>query len=232
MNKLRIILSLLGLLAVAAGGYAASVYIPHGDRKRLGKRYIACIGDSITFGHGVARTRKRDAWTYVLERKLGDVWQVLNYGFSGTTAQDGGDLPYRRVGFLDDALESGAEIIILMLGTNDSKPYNWNKEGYEAAMKGLAAQIRRCCPDARLVLAVPPRAFPGEDGTVAFDIQNDIIRDCIRPFITDLAPKMSAGLVDLYGFTESHPEYFGDGVHPNVLGNSAIAGFLLERLGL
>ena len=232
MNRLRLILSLLGLVAVAAGGYAASLYIPRGDRKKPGKRYIACIGDSITFGHGVARTRKHDAWTYVLERKLGGAWQVLNYGFSGTTAQDGGDLPYRRVGFLGDAIDSGAEVFILMLGTNDSKPYNWNREGYEAAMKGLAAQIRRCCPDARLVLAVPPRAFPQDDGKIAFDIQNDVIKDFIRPFLIDLAPNMSAELVDLYEFTEYHPEYFGDGVHPNVLGNSAIAGFLLERLGL
>ena len=64
------------------------------------KRRIACIGDSITFGAGVMKTRKKDAWTCVWNRMLGHDFQVLNYGVSGATLQKEGDFPYHQVGFL------------------------------------------------------------------------------------------------------------------------------------
>ena len=39
-----------------------------------------------------------------------------------------GDLPYWNEQFYQDALDSNADIIIIMLGTNDSKTFNWNSE--------------------------------------------------------------------------------------------------------
>lgn len=43
-----------------------------------------------------------------------------------------GDLPYWNEIQYEIALKSCADIIILMLGTNDSKIQNWNLEDFEA----------------------------------------------------------------------------------------------------
>ena len=47
-----------------------------------------------------------------------------------------------------------------------------------------------------------------------------------------VSEKYGVPVIDLYAFTEHHPEYFLDGVHPNREGNRAIADYLLETLPL
>lgn len=58
------------------------------------KKRILCIGDSITFGAGVIYSRWRNAFPVMLEKMLGHEFQVLNYGISGATLLDEGDMPY------------------------------------------------------------------------------------------------------------------------------------------
>lgn len=67
------------------GLYLAKLLLVHPGRPNMQKCRIACIGDSIIFGAGVQMTRKTDAWTYLWQRRLGDGFQVLNYGVSGAT---------------------------------------------------------------------------------------------------------------------------------------------------
>ena len=38
-------------------------------------------------------------------------------------------------------------------------------------------------------------------------------------------------VIDLYALTETHPEYFDDGVHPNELGNRVIAEHIRKEIG-
>ena len=44
------------------------------------KKYIACIGDSITQCYGVIENHDTNTWEYFLNQLLGDEYQVLNYG--------------------------------------------------------------------------------------------------------------------------------------------------------
>ncbi len=191
------------------------------DKKR---RRIACIGDSITFGAGVMQTRKTAAWTSVWEKKLGKDFQVLNYGVSGATLQQEGDFPYRKVGYLKRLKKAQPELILLMLGTNDAKPYNWDESRFAREYEELILELRDKPWPHRLVLMAPPKAFPEEkSGVIAFDIENEPIRDVIRPLASSLGRKYGLQVIDLYALTEEHPEYFDDGVHPNELGNRVIA---------
>ena len=52
-----------------------------------------------------------------------DRYEVINLGLNGWTMMKKGDFPYLNEQFYQDALNSDADIIILMLGTNDSKIY-------------------------------------------------------------------------------------------------------------
>lgn len=200
------------------------------ERPDQSRRRISCIGDSITFGAGVLATRKTDAWPVLLEGLLGKEYQVLNYGVSGATLQKEGDFPYRKIGFLNRLEKASPDMILLMLGTNDSKPYNWDEprfsKEYEEFIKELLADQSRY-----VVLMVPPKAFPQEQtGIVAFDISNDVIHDSIRPLILSLAERYHLPAIDLYAFTEDHPEWFDDGVHPNKAGNRAVAEYIHSML--
>ena len=209
------------------GLYIGRLLLAHPERADKSRRRIACIGDSITFGAGVMQTRKTDAWPAIWQRSLGEGFQVLNYGVSGATLQREGDFPYHRVGFLWRLRRAKPERIVLMLGTNDSKPYNWDaarfKREYESFLRDLIALP---WPHS-LALMTPPKAFPEtKTGVIAYDIDNAPIRDSIRPLVLALGKKYGLPMADLYAMTEERPEFFDDGVHPNVPGNRAFAEFI------
>ena len=200
---------------------------------------IVALGDSITFGAGVAETRKTDCWEAKLEKLLGGSYQVLNYGVSGATLQNEGDQPYWNMpersqqGYPEAALALNPEIVIFMLGTNDTKPYNWNRGRFEAQLDQRVKEIKAVPSVKRLILMCPPYACPvdGAD-SVAFDVINETIRDDVNPIVKKCAEENGAECIDLYALTDGHSEYFADGVHPNSFGNrviaSAIAKVILE----
>jgi lysophospholipase L1-like esterase len=213
--------------------YIAKLLFAHPGRADHKKRRIACIGDSITFGAGVAQTRKEHAWTFVWNRALGDAFQVLNYGVSGATLQKEGDFPYHKVGFLKRLEKDASELILLMLGTNDAKPYNWNEKRFFREYEAMIQDLTRKSRDCRLVLMAPPRAFPDEKtGIVGYDIDPGPIEGSIRNTVFSLGEKYGLQVIDLFSLTKDHPEYFDDGVHPNAEGNRVIAGYLAEEICL
>ncbi len=213
--------------------YISKLLFAHPERADCKKRRIACIGDSITFGAGVQQSRKDNAWTYLWNRALGDTFQVLNYGVSGATLQKEGDFPYHQVGFLKRLNKSQPELIILMLGTNDAKPYNWNEKRFIMEYEVLLKELMETGWPHRLVLMAPPKAFPDEKtGIVGYDIDPGPIEGSIRKTVHSLGEKYGLEVIDLYALTEGHPEYFDDGVHPNTEGNRVIADHLLKEICL
>src|SRR5207237_795169 len=85
---------------------------------------IACSGRSLTLGAGI-KDRTHDSYTAQLQRMLGDQYQVKNFGSSGTTALKSGDRPYWKQKQFTQAQEFAPDIVVIKLGTNDSKPQNW-----------------------------------------------------------------------------------------------------------
>lgn len=243
MSVLKAVLKIGVPLAVTAAAIVAaklheqelsSKEQPQGDAP-----IIVALGDSITFGAGVAETRKTDCWEAKLEKLLGGSYQVLNYGVCGATLQNEGDQPYWNMpeksqqGYPEAALALNPEIVIFMLGTNDTKPYNWNRGRFEAQLDQRVKEIKAVPSVKRLILMCPPYACPvdGAD-SVAFDVINETIRDDVNPIVKKCAEENGVECIDLYALTDGHGEYFADGVHPNSFGNrviaSAIAKVILE----
>ena len=194
---------------------------------------IACLGDSITFGTGVVDTRETEAYPAVLQQLAGESARVLNYGLSRRTMQDSGDYPYRAEEYYRQALADEADIYLLMLGTNDTKPHNWNAEGYAADLADTVRTLRALPGQPLVILMQPPRCFPGKNGEEhPYSIDNELIRTEVYRIIGQTAEETGADLIDLYTFTEDHPEWFPDGVHPNAEGNRAIAERIFSRLPL
>lgn len=81
---------------------------------------------------------------------------------------------------MDAAEKTKPEICILMLGTNNSKPYNWNPESFAKDMAQRVARIQDFPSAPKIILAIPPAAF---GSPIAYEIDDDIIREQIRPIL-------------------------------------------------
>jgi acyl-CoA thioesterase-1 len=84
---------------------------------------VACVGDSLTDG-GSLRGQHM-AYPDQLQGLLGPGYDVENFGHGGGTALKSGDWTYWKKKEYPRALASKPNIVIIMLGTNDSKPQNW-----------------------------------------------------------------------------------------------------------
>lgn len=241
MSLIKTIIKVGIPVALTAAAYAVAkareLAAPSKEKPHSDAPIIVALGDSITFGSGVVKTRTSDSWEVKLEKLLGGSYQVLNYGISGATLQNEGDKPYwnmpekDRQGYPEAALALNPEIVILMLGTNDSKPYNWNRERYEAQLDQRVKEIKAAPGVKRLILMCPPFACPADGSdVVAFDILNETIRDEIVPIVKNCAAENQVECIDLYALTDGHSEYFMDGVHPNSFGNRVIAAEIQRHL--
>lgn len=224
-------------VAAVAVAKAREMNAPSKEKPHSNAPIIAALGDSITFGSGVRETRDTDTWEVKLEKLLSGRYQVLNYGLSGATLQNEGDRPYWNMpdkllqGFPQDALALEPEIVLLMLGTNDSKPYNWNRERYASQLDQRVKEIKALPFVKRLILMCPPFSCPVEGSTVvACDIINETIRDEIHPIVQQCAAENQVECIDLYALTDGHGEYFTDGVHPNSFGNRIIASAIHKHI--
>ena len=185
---------------------------------RSGEIRVACVGDSITYGYGV-KPWPEASYPVRLGALLGEGYCVNNFGFSGRTAGEYGDAPYTREELFQRSIDFHPDIVILMLGTNDTKTVNWN--GSDAYIESLCSIIRayKALPTKpRIFLASPPSVFSSR-----FDIHGEILRQKLRPAVMAAAEKENVVFLDLFTVLDGHPEWFFDGIHPNADGAKVIA---------
>ena len=186
---------------------------------------VACIGNSITFGAGI-KNRSRDSYPSVLARMLGDNYWVKNFGVSARTMLNKGDHPYMNEPAYKNALAFNPNIVVIKLGTNDSKSFNWK---YKAdfmkdaqtminAFKGLPSQPK-------IYLCYPSKAYLTGDG-----INDDIISKEIIPMIKKLAKKNDLSVIDLHTAMDGMPELFPDHIHPNEKGAQVMAKAVYQSI--
>ncbi|HKK67868.1 MAG TPA: GDSL-type esterase/lipase family protein, partial [Bacteroidales bacterium] len=97
---------------------------------------VACVGDSITEGAGVW-PQSELAYPVVLDSLLGDQYTVMNLGRSATTMLKDGNFPYWTAKEFSNVFAYEPEVIIIKLGTNDTKPQNWDAAKYESSYQAM-----------------------------------------------------------------------------------------------
>lgn len=191
-------------------------------------RRLACVGDSITFGHGLRDESGDYSYPAVLARLLGPSWQVRNFGVSGTTLLHRGNHPYVKTEACNAALAFRPDTVVIKLGTNDSKrprpgaadaPDNWrHKSDYAPDYRALITAFRSVNPGIVVFACLPVPAYPGNWG-----IDDTTIREEIGPLVRSVAADTGAYVIDLYSALSHHPECFPDTVHPDARGAALIA---------
>jgi len=187
---------------------------------------VACVGDSITQGVHVARENK---YPSVLGRLLGNRYQVRNFGFLGGTVMNIKGRPYAACKACGEATAFNPDIVILMLGTNDSKPGEWaHKERFKRDLLALLDHFAGLPPKPKIWLCTPPWVAKHHPG--GHDEQ--VLRREIIPLIRAVAAEKRLPLIDVHALFEGKPELFADGVHPNADGCAVLANAAHKALSM
>src|SRR4051812_41196534 len=200
--------------------------------------HVACVGDSITFGYLASSSSK--SYPSDLQTMFGNGVKVMNFGRNSATLLSVGDLPYinqteytAATTFVANAGANAAVVdVIIMLGTNDSKSYNWAPSAgttrAQQFMTDLAAMVDHFTGLATrpvVYLAVPPAIF-----TNSFGISESVTNNEIAPIIRQVAMQKGTPIIDVHAVTASRADLFSDGVHPTDAGYLFLAQVMHDGL--
>ena len=219
------------------GNWLKSVPSPKQDAIR-----VACIGNSITDGYGIDM-RTKYGYPAQLQTILGDGYWVKNFGVSSRTMLNKGDFPYMNELAWRDALAFKPDIVIIKLGTNDSKPENWQygaefrkdlqqmiltlrPDLTQPAKKGKKAKVRTQPVGPRIFLCTPIPAFKP-----TWNISDQVIANEIIPIQQEVAKQYGLQVIDLHALMANDGDkVIEDGIHPDGKGARKMAEIIAEAL--
>lgn len=175
---------------------------------------VACVGNSITDGGGGAT-----AYPAQLGTLLGAHYDVRNFGVGGTTLLKKGDFPYWNTVKYLDAKDFDPQIVIIKLGTNDSKPQNWAfKSEFFADYVALINEFRKNGRRPQIIVCRPVPVY-----TDGFGITGSIVKNEIIPLVDSIQKTMGTTMIDFYAAMTGHADLFSDGIHPTAAGYALMA---------
>jgi lysophospholipase L1-like esterase len=184
---------------------------------------LACVGDSITANSGFCEA---------LGTKLGDAYTAVNFGVSATTLLKSGDSPYWNCNKFAPSHDLLPDLVVIMLGTNDSKPQNWShKASFVADYQALIDSYASLSSHPRVYVCLPPPA-----GANSYSISGVVIANEVIPLVREAALSRDVPVIDVFGaFGGSNLDSSlfgsaGDQVHPNAKGADVIRDAVFEAL--
>ena len=187
---------------------------------------VACIGNSITDGFGIGMSPVK-GYPAVLQKKLGDGYQVRNFGVSARTMMNKGDLPYMNELAWRDAQAFNPNIVIIKLGTNDSKTHNWahGADEYRQSMQAMIDTLKSLPSKPKIYLCSPIPAFKD-----TWTISDSVIVNGEMPIIKKLAKKNKCQFIDLHTSYTYGDMMLKDGIHPNAKGAAKMADIIFDAI--
>ena len=206
---------------------------------------VACIGNSITDGHGID-VATQYGYPAELQKRLGNGYWVKNFGVSARTMLNKGDYPYMNEMAWQDALAFKPDVVIIKLGTNDSKPYNWQHNS--EFRQDLEQMVTTLCPalaqpakkgkksknqknqtsslKPQIFLCTPIPAFKS-----TWDINDSVIVNGIIPIQKEVAQKYGLRIIDLHThYANDGDKMLTDGIHPDGKGAQRLAEIIAGEI--
>ncbi len=185
---------------------------------------VACIGNSITDGHGIRR--ETETYPSQLQNMLGADYLVKNFGVSGRTMINNGNRPYMKENAWKDAQAFCPDIVVIKLGTNDSKPVNWDTHSseYSADMQKMIDTLNALPSKPKILLCTPIVGNHQAGDNPQNQCRDKVIRDEVIPQILKVAKKNKLQVIDLYPVVSLNGEEMQkDMLHPTAAGAHKIA---------
>jgi lysophospholipase L1-like esterase len=182
---------------------------------------VACIGNSITEGAGL-----ETPYPEALQALLGDGYEVRNYGIGGRTLLKKGDFPYWNERKYQEALDWEADIVIIKLGTNDTKPQNWKfKDEFVSDYVELVKSFKKSPSKPQVYVCYPVPVFEDKGGINETAVKNEVL-----PAVKKVAKKTKVRTIDLYAPFLGKSDLTYDGIHPNDAGAALLAQLVYQAL--
>lgn len=188
---------------------------------------VACAGDSLTFGL-MSDDPATQSYPSVMAGLSGKYQFVTeNYGLSGACVDPDDSyffaLPYDASAEFASSMETKAELVLLMLGTNDAF-WSPNLDKFEENYRAML-QHYIDLPGAPQVIAVlPPHMYFEMEGPYKANLASIVEME------KKVAAEMNLPLLDAYTFTEDAEALFTDGIHFTVEGYALLAQQLYDQL--
>ena len=181
---------------------------------------VACIGDSITWGFTLLNPWEQ-SYPARLQMLLGPEYEVRNYGYNDASARFDADTPYVKKKVYRDSLAWEPDIVLLMLGTNDTKRRNWDPDIFRRDYTRIVDAYLALPSAPRVVLIAPIRIFLPLRFPI-LGLYPETMETGVRPAIRAIAQEKGLQFVDLQDlFSDTH--YCRDGVHPQATGARMLA---------
>jgi acyl-CoA thioesterase-1 len=178
---------------------------------------VACIGDSITAGADI-RVRNMH-YPNQLQKLLGDKYDVKNFGVSGRTLLKKGDHPIWREKKYKNAIAFNPNIVVIKLGTNDTKPQNWKyKDEFKSDLIAMVKQFQALGAKPKVFLCKPVPVYQTKWG-----ISEKVVTEGVIPIVEAVAKEMNLKVIDLYTALSGKEKLFPDKIHPNGKGATIMA---------
>ena len=184
------------------------------DTKKLIK--VACVGDSITHG-STSDDENRFNYPAYLQRLLGYDYYVEKYGAPGFSMTSSDTYAYLNHGGLyKPSQEAKADVVIIMLGTNDCNPHDSYKDWsdpkrsttFSASAKSMVNAYRRANSKVQIYFMTPPTVPQNT-------VWNDNVKNYAVPLVTEAAEVNQCYLIDIYTWSTVNTKVFAvDGLHP------------------
>lgn len=188
---------------------------------------VACVGDSITHG---TDDRGFPSYPAYLNELLGDKYDVRNFGVSGASLMfsDNISAAYTLTDQYQPSLEFEPDVVIIMLGTNDSAAYAYKRfeQYFDSDYQALVDSYKNLSSHPYVIAATSPYvARPADDTAVR-------VNDVIVPHQLRLFEEMDSidGVVDIWSYSKERYYLYNDGVHYTPMGYYTLAVEFLRHI--
>ena len=150
---------------------------------------------------------------------LGPEWHVGNFGVSGATLLRQTGNSYWNTREFQKAIAYKPDIVIIKLGTNDSKFENWlNREQFVKDYTDLIRIFENLDSRPKVYICYPIPAY-----SQGWGIDNKVISKDMKHMIDIISERTDVQIIDLHRPMINQFNFFIDSVHPNADGAFVIA---------
>ena len=115
--------------------------------------------------------------------------------------------------------------MLIKLGTNDSKDFQWNAQQYERDYQTMIDTLKSLPTKPAIYLCTPIRAFRDKWG-----ITDSVIVNGVIPVIQKIARKNKLKVIDLHPVVDDRSRMTADMIHPNEKGARRMAEIIAEAI--
>ena len=226
MKTLNLLSILIMLLIITACGSTSNTQSDASTPNNTNEpTRVACVGDSITQGVGISNPSE-NSYPAQLSNKLGEGWDVRNFGKSGATLIETGDIPYTDTAQFVPSHDFNPQVVIIMLGTNDMKTSNISEiDRYISDYTTLIQGYKNLPSNPVVYICNPPPSYGSFAG-----ITNTNIVNILLPKIQTVSTQNNVQIIDVYSALTNKSSLFPDTLHPNNEGATIIANTVYSSI--